>query len=196
MKWSAVAIGMAGLFAVAMPLRAEPAVWHGKEFRSWKPAYPLELLKADGSRFCLEGLRGNIVLLSFGFVRCPSVCPSILANLAAVRRGLPPGECGRVCVVFVSVDEKDTPADLARYLEMFDSGFIGLTGSRSNVAKAARAYGVVYGNEKNVNGGVLIDHSTDTLVIDPLGRLRLSYSMDQLRDHTAVSADLLRILLE
>ena len=47
-----------------------------------------------------------------------------------------------------------------------------------------------------MNGGVLIDHSTDTLVIDPLGRVRLSYSIDQLRDHTAVSADLLRILLE
>lgn len=170
--------------------------WHGKAFTIPREAYPIELTQADGTMFSLDRERGNVVLLCFGFTRCPSICPAVLAHLAAVRRSLPEAQRGRVHVVFVSVDPKDDPATLGAYLPMFDESFTGLTGTPNEVATVARAYGAAIKDAPASGPEALIDHSTDTLLIDPSGRVRLRYSMDQLRDHAAVAGDLLRVLGE
>mgnify|MGYP002629081951 CR=1 FL=1 len=170
--------------------------WHGNVIARSRKAIPIVLTQSDGTLLSLVQARNSLVLLSFGFTRCPNVCPAILANLAAVCRELPIRERKRVSVVFVSVDPKDDAATLAAYLRMFDAGFTGLTGSRDEIAAVARAYGAAYKESQASGPDDLIDHSTDTLLIDATGMLRMSYSMDQLREHAAVAADLLRMLSE
>lgn len=194
MKWRPAALGLALLLGAVSGVSAGEPAWHGKAFHPPRVAHEFKLTRADGSAFSLTDERGSVVLLCFGFVRCPSVCPAILANLAAVRREMPAENRGRVKVVFVSVDPKDGPAALAGYLPLFDKEFIGLSGTREKVAEVARAYGATFKEAPASGPEALIDHTTDTLVIDPEGRLRLSYSMDQLRDHGAVEADLSRVL--
>ena len=75
-------------------------------------------------------------------------------------------------VVFISVDpERDTPAKLKAYLdnESFPKGTIGLTGSKEQVATAAKAYRVFF--EKSGSGSdYLVNHSTATYLMNPRGQ--------------------------
>ena len=47
-----------------------------------------------------------------------------LANLAAIYRLLPPEAQARVRVIFISLDERDSPAALKNYVPFFNERFI------------------------------------------------------------------------
>src|SRR5215469_3331028 len=61
-----------------------------------KPAPAFTLTDQDGKPFSLKNLRGNIVLMSFGFTHCPNACPTALANLDNIYKLLPPENRTRV----------------------------------------------------------------------------------------------------
>src|ERR1051325_4085960 len=63
----------------------------------------LELADPAGRARRLEDFRGKAVVLFFGFTQCPDVCPTTLAELAGVMKGLGP-EAERVQVLFVTLD--------------------------------------------------------------------------------------------
>jgi len=91
-------------------------------------------------------LSGQYSLLFFGFTYCPDICPMTLQTLENVIEGL--GPMGKsVQIVFVTLDpERDDAATLKAYLSSrgFPNGVIGLTGSRSEIDKVAKAYRVSY----------------------------------------------------
>ena len=93
------------------------------------------LTSAHGEPFdFLEQTEGYVTLLFFGYTYCPDVCPMHMANLAAARRELDPRVADRIKVVFVTTDpERDTPERLNEWLGLFDTRFIGLTGSLEEV---------------------------------------------------------------
>jgi protein SCO1/2 len=122
----------------------------------------------------LADFRGKVVVMFFGYTRCPDVCPTTLAELKAVREQL--GEDGkRVQVLFVTVDpERDTPQLLANYVPAFDPSFIGLYGNSAAIAKVAKDFRVFY---QKVPGrtpdSYTVDHTAGSYVFDPRGQLRL-----------------------
>jgi protein SCO1/2 len=124
----------------------------------------------------LTGLRGKVVLLFFGYVTCPDVCPTTLGNLEQAFARLSPEERRQAQVVFVSVDpERDTPAILAAYTSSFDVPAVGLTGTPAAIAEVADRYAAQY-HRVDLPGSALgyaVNHSAAVSVIDPLGRLRL-----------------------
>lgn len=124
----------------------------------------------------LAGLRGKVVLLFFGYVTCPDVCPMTLANLEQAASRLSPEERRQLQVVFVSVDpERDTPAILAEYTSSFDLPALGATGSPAQVADLAERYAAQY-ERVEMPGSALryaVNHSAAVYLIDPGGRLRL-----------------------
>lgn len=86
--------------------------------------------------------------MSFGFTRCPNICPTTLANLANVYKLLSPDDQARLQVLFISIDpERDTPEALKEYVSFFDNHFVGLTGQPGEIAKMENAYRPQYRKE-------------------------------------------------
>lgn len=122
----------------------------------------------------LEDFRGKVVLLFFGYTHCPDVCPTTLAALAQVVRGLGP-DAARVQVLFVTLDpERDTRAVLGPYVAAFDPSFLGLRGDVETTRRTAKAFKIFYQKEPgDTPGNYSLDHSSQTYVFDTKGRLRL-----------------------
>lgn len=91
---------------------------------------PLTLTDTDGHTFALQQRpTDELTVLYFGYTRCPDVCPTTMADLAAARRQLSDRDRGHVEVVFVTEDPAtDTAPVLRRWLNAFDPAFIGLVG--------------------------------------------------------------------
>lgn len=132
------------------------------------------LIDHTGKPRTLADFRGKVVVVFFGYVRCPDVCPTTMIELKQVVDAL--GEDGkRVQVLFVTVDpERDTPALLAQYVPTFDSSFLGLTGDAAAIAKVAKDFRVFI---QKVPGSspdnYTVDHTAGSYVFDSEGRLRL-----------------------
>ena len=154
----------------------------------------LELNDHTGKPRNLADFRGKAVVLSFGFTHCPDVCPTTLADLAGVMKKLG-ADAGRVQVLFVTVDpERDGPAVLSKYVPAFDTRFLGLYGDAAATQRVAKEFRIFY--EKRAGsapGAYSIDHSAQSFVLDPQGRLRLFVRHDRI---AADLADDLRALLK
>jgi protein SCO1/2 len=134
----------------------------------------LALTDHTGRARHLEEFRGKAVVLFFGFTHCPDVCPTTLAETAQVLKALGP-DAEKVQVLFVTVDpERDTRDVLAKYVTAFDPRFLGLYGDTEATRRTAKEFKIYF--EKRAGstpGSYTMDHSAQTYVIDPQGRLRL-----------------------
>ncbi len=132
----------------------------------------LELADPSGKMRRLEDFRGKAVVLFFGFTQCPDVCPTTLADISAALKKLGP-DADRVQVLFVTVDpERDTPELLAKYVTAFDPRFLALRGDLPATERAAKEFKIFF--EKRKEGdSYTVDHTAQTYVLDPQGRLRL-----------------------
>ncbi len=167
-----VIVAAVGWFGVLPRLR--PHVFHGAVIQSSSPAPTVDLVAHTGERMSLDDFAGRVVVMYFGYTYCPDVCPTTLSRLAAALDELG-DEADAVQVLMVSVDpERDTPDVLARYVPAFDPSFIGLTGTREEVARLATVYGV-YFEKAEVTGaaGYLVDHTATLMVVDREGSLKL-----------------------
>jgi len=108
---------------------------YGKEFA---------LLDPDGKERRLSDFRGKAVLLFFGFLQCPDVCPTTLTRAAEVKRLL--GADGeRLQILFVTVDpERDTPDVLREYTAAFDADVLGLYTTAEKTREVADAFRIFY----------------------------------------------------
>lgn len=151
----------------------------------------LELTDHTGKPRHLEDFRGKAVVLFFGFTHCPDVCPTTLVDVSNALKTLGP-DAGRVQVLFVTVDpERDTPDALAKYVTAFDPRFLGLRGDAAATQRAAKEFKIYY--EKRKSGdSYSVDHSGQSYVLDPQGRLRLLVRPDRIAED--LPADLRTLL--
>ena len=133
---------------------------------------PFSLTAADGSTVTDQTLKGKPFAIFFGFTRCPDVCPTTLASLAKLRKQM--GEDGdRFRIVFVSVDPGyDSPEDIGRYVDLFGTPIIGLTGSDEDIAKVTKAYHAFYENVPTEGDDYTIDHTASVYLMDADGKLQ------------------------
>ncbi|OIO67539.1 MAG: hypothetical protein AUJ57_11200 [Zetaproteobacteria bacterium CG1_02_53_45] len=121
----------------------------------------------------LSDLRGQIVLLFFGYTHCPDVCPATMNNVASALRQLDTTDAKRVKVLFVTVDpERDSAEHLAKYLSFFNPDFIGLTGSPQAIKKTTAQYDVelfIEGDNKSDSYEVI--HSSLLFLINGDGKI-------------------------
>ena len=155
-------------------------------------ARDFSLADFDGVRRSLADYRGKVVMLYFGFVQCPDVCPTALTRAAEVLRILGPEAARRVQLLFVTVDpERDTPELLREYMAAFDPSFVGLTGTLEEIKAAADAFRVVF-RKVPTGSTYTMDHSALTYLFDTQGRVRVA-----LRHHQTAAeyaADIQRLL--
>jgi len=134
----------------------------------------LELPDVDGQPRTLADWKGKVTVVFFGYTQCPDVCPTTMADLAAIRKSL--GADGdKLQSVFVTIDpERDTPEVLKAYVANFGPGFTALRGTPDQTAAAAKEFKVFYAKVPGRNSGsYTLDHSAASFVFDPAGRVRL-----------------------
>lgn len=135
-----------------------------------------DLLDFKGQRRTLADFKGQVVLLFFGYTQCPDVCPTTMGEMALLRQQLGP-DGQRLQVLFVSVDPaRDTPEILRAYAGSFDPSFLALYTRRpEDLPQLARDFRIYYRQVPGKTADTYtVDHSSQSYVYDPQGRLRLS----------------------
>jgi len=168
-------------------LCALPGVPANAAENPWQDEIPDTAAAPPGGDFTLESykgpvslhdFKGKLVMLYFGYTSCPDVCPTSLGHMVAALGELSPDELQQVQPIFISVDPgRDSVDQLKEYVEWFQPGFIGLTGSEEQVAKVAKQYGAKYYQvELEGSGfGYAINHSAAIYLIDQDGTLRFAF---------------------
>lgn len=160
--------------AAAMFLAREPAPTQLMTAGAFDPPHAapeFSLRGSDGSEVTLARYRGKVVLLTFGFTHCATVCPTTLATLAQTRSGLG-AAADQVQVVFVTVDpERDSAAHMRQYLAAFDPSFIGATADPEILAEVREDYGVTAVKE-GAGPDYAMAHTSSIFLIDRAGKLR------------------------
>lgn len=123
-----------------------------------------------GGTVSLAGLRGELVLVFFGYTHCPDVCPATFGTVGLAIDAYGPG----ARALFVSVDpERDTPEWLAEFARFLPAGFEAVTGSPSDVRRTTGAWGVRYAKVDTGDGeAYAMSHTADVFVVDVDGTLR------------------------
>jgi len=150
--------------------------WGPEGHRSPEPATPAGgdfTLQSSEGPVSLESLRGQVVLLYFGYTWCPDICPTNLGMMSGAFSMMDEEALEQVQGIFVSVDpERDSLERLATYTSYFHDNIIGITGTPEAVAAVADQYGVAYRKvESDSETGYVVDHSSATYVIDQMGKL-------------------------
>jgi protein SCO1 len=127
-----------------------------------------------GQQRRLAEFKGKVVVVFFGFVQCPDVCPSSMMELAQVKKLLG-DQSDTLQGIFVTVDpERDTQEILKAYMENFDPTFLALKPSIEELPALAKEFKIYY---KKVPGktetSYTIDHTAGSYIYDTQGRLRL-----------------------
>ena len=157
------------------------------------PITDFELTDHDGQQLRFSGLRGEPVIVFFGFAHCPDVCPATLARLRALHEGQG-GALKAARVVMISVDgERDTPAALKAYLSPLSEDFMGLTGDpRLTTGIAAEFAAVFFKEPPGKDGNYNVMHSAQIFIVDKQGRLRASFVNASVEDMATITALLLQ----
>lgn len=132
---------------------------------------PFELTAQNGQTITEKNFSGKPTALFFGFTHCPEVCPTTLLRLGGLTRQLG-ADAARLKILLITVDpERDTPAQLALYLQSFDPRVVGLTGSREQVDAALKAY-KAYAKRIPTDNGYTMDHSASVYLMRADGSFR------------------------
>ena len=137
---------------------------------------PFTLTAADGQPFPSSRLAGKPHAIFFGFTHCPDVCPTTLARMVRLRQQL--GE--NFEIVFVTVDpERDGPAEVGKYAELFNAPITGLTGSPAQIEQVKKQYGIFSQKVPDQNGGYSVDHTSTVLLFDGAGEFVSTISPEE-----------------
>lgn len=133
----------------------------------------IELTDSNNRDFSLASVRGEPVLVFFGYTHCPDVCPATIGTVGLAMDAFGPG----VGAVFVSVDpERDTTDWLREYVRFLPAGFVALTGSLDSIKSTADAWGVKYAKvETGAADAYSMAHTADVYLVDANGILRAHF---------------------
>lgn len=187
------ALWLTGCDRVSAPASGSASAFRGIDITGASYARGFSLTDFNGQRRSLTDFRGRLVMLYFGFVQCPDVCPTALTRAAAVMQQLGP-QAADLQLIFVTVDpERDTPELLRDYMGSFHPSFLALTGSADEIRRTADEFRVYY---KRVPTGssYTMDHTALSYLFDRQGRIRVVLRHEQTADD--YTADVRALLAE
>ena len=141
------------------------------------------LTDQDGAPLALRRLRGNTVVVSFIYTRCPlpDYCPRLMTDLASLRERFPERLGRDLVLLTITYDPQfDTPEKMKEYGRRYGGDVPGwrmLTGTRDEIARVCSMFGVEYWPEEG-----MLTHTLRTAVIDRNGRLAATLEG---KEHTA-----------
>lgn len=172
-----------GVVATVLGERADDAGgssdWAGTVLDEPVEKPPIVLTDTAGQPFDLRAeTDGRVALLFFGYVNCPDICPTHLANVARAFDELPREVSGNVDMVFVTVDpERDRPEVIRDFLDRFDRRFVGLYGTPDEIVEAQQQAGLAVAAPDRLEGDreYRVSHAGQVLAFGPDGVARLAY---------------------
>ena len=131
------------------------------------------LTSKDGD-VSLTDYQGKVVVMYFGFMTCPEVCPQSMTVISSALARFNDEQLQSTQAVLVSVDPaRDTPERLAEYAQFYHANLIGLTGTKDDIDRVTRQYGAYYDftEIESVTEDYGVEHSSRYYVIDQKGKL-------------------------
>lgn len=107
-----------------------------------KPAFTLT--DTEGEPFdILAETAGALTLVYLGYTHCPDICPTHMLDLAKTLEAMDPALAEGVRVLFITTDpDRDGPAEVRRWLDLWDSRFTGLIPDAETLAALLRSLGM------------------------------------------------------
>lgn len=157
MRSKAVALLVLVMLACAKPAQHEKLMDVGA----------FELVDHDGRPFRSSSLQGRPALLFFGYTHCPDACPTMMSKVARAYREAGPS-ARDIPTLFVSVDPRDTPPVLKKYLGYFGAvPATGLTGSKAQIDTVVKQFGARYEiRDTGSAAGPVVDHTIRLYLLD------------------------------
>jgi protein SCO1/2 len=145
-----------------------------------QPLNDFSLDDHNGNVVSLEKFIGQWSFVFFGYTNCPDVCPATLSQLVMVNKKLKqkPSVSKMAQFFFVSVDpSRDSKQHLKRYVQYFDTDFIGLTGNLETIKKFENQFGAfhLYG-EKTSDDFYNVAHTASVFLVNPHGVIVTKFS--------------------
>ena len=130
----------------------------------------------EGNPFTSDDLKGKIYVANYFFTSCPTICPTMSANLAELQRSI--SDMADVEILSFTVDpERDNPERLKNYAERFEAKgdqWHFLTGEKVDLYRLARN-GFFLSATEGDGGPYDFIHSENFVLVDRGGRLRGFY---------------------
>lgn len=126
-----------------------------------------ELRTTEGEPYSLaEDTTAPLTLVFFGYTKCPDICPAVLSSITSGLVKLTEEQREQVDIVFITSDpDTDTPEVLRTYLDRFDQGMVGLSGSLTTIAEVGESIGVYVDAGEELPGGGYDPNSHGSYVI-------------------------------
>jgi len=153
---------------------------------------PFTLTDHTGKQVTDKDYAGKYMLIYFGYIFFPDVCPSSLSLIVDALGQLNAKQQDNVVPIFISVDpERDTAEVLASYVPNFHAKLVGLTGSVAEVKAVVKAYRAYFAKTGDDGSGTYpVAHSSRTYLMGPSGDYITSFS------HGTPAADMAKKLAE
>ena len=170
------------LFLVNACVRS-PASFKATDITGATFARDFALTDQSGQPRALADFKGKVVVVFFGYVQCPDVCPTTLSTLREVREKLGAGG-DKLQVVFITIDpERDTGEVMSLYVPAFHPSFVGLRGDVAATEKVAKEFRILYlKNPGKTPTSYTVDHSAGVFIFDTQGKIRLYASQNMTVD--------------
>lgn len=154
----------------------------------------LPAANAERAAMPFRARTNSLLVAYFGYLSCPDVCPTTMADLRTAVGGLSAEQRAAVDVVMATIDPtRDTADALAAYVQAFVPTGYGLrTEDQAQLRSAAEAFGADYQVATTAAGVVEVAHTAFVYVIDDNGRVRLTWAFGT--KATDMRADLKRLL--
>lgn len=147
----------------------------------------MEIKATDGSNFSNDSLKNKYTYVFFGYTNCPDFCPDTLIKLKRLSnlvKDQNPDE--KINVLFVNVDINDSLNKIKRYVEYFDSSFIGIKLEEDDLIRVTKNAGVYYKKISTEDGVDFYDHTGAIFLLDKNSKIMGIYTppliVDSLKD--------------
>lgn len=145
-----------------------------------RSAVNFSLTNWDGKTVSMQDLKDKVVVLTFSYANCSSLCPIITARLSVLDEGLK--RMKDIVYLHISVEPSaDTPKKRKEYFKLYgldaekDGRWMFLSGQKKELLKLWDQYGIkpVKLRDRKLPGGYLMQYTPYVAVIDKKGIIRL-----------------------
>ncbi|GMS84613.1 hypothetical protein PENTCL1PPCAC_6788 [Pristionchus entomophagus] len=147
-----------------------------------------ELQNTEGKMEGSEQLKGNWLLLYFGFTHCPDICPDEIEKMVKVVDQLERDKDPvKILPIFISVDPaRDTLKRVKEYCLEFSPKLRGYSGTPEQVKAVAKTFRVYHSEgPKTAPDDYIVDHTVIMYLIDPEGNFHDYYGQNRRAEEIA-----------
>ena len=163
----------------------------------------MDLVDQEGEPVNLQTFRGQPWFANIIFTRCPGPCARMTQKMRQLQEALP-AEASEVQLVSLTTDpDFDTPEVLSQYARKFQADIRSwkfLTGTKEEIVRVSTQEWLLVmlekGEAERESPNDIFLHSTLTVLMDRLGRIRGTYEILEEGQLDEALADLQRLLQE